>query len=205
MSSVNLYDNGFASIHYGGSVVSIFATLTSPRVKTGLAIAAIAFALAGCSSSNGKWGFPYRAPVQQGNWVTSEQVALLRPGMTREQVRFALGSPTLTNVLRADRWDYPYYYKPGYGKAQERKLTVFFDNDKLTRWDGDEQPTLQPFQIANQDVKRVEHEEKEGDLDAERANIDQADRQLTPNFALSPAEDAEIDTPGFLGTPPASF
>jgi outer membrane protein assembly factor BamE len=120
-------------------------------MKAVLAIAAISFALAGCSS--GKWGFPYRAPVQQGNWITSEQVAQLRPGMTREQVRFILGSPTLTSVLHADRWDYPYYFKPGYGKAQERKFTVWFENDKVARWDGDQQPDVQPFQLADEQAK----------------------------------------------------
>ncbi|WP_156770363.1 outer membrane protein assembly factor BamE [Bordetella bronchialis] len=112
-----------------------------------MAIGALAAVLAGCSSD--KWGFPYKAPVQQGNWITSEQVALLRPGMTREQVRFALGSPTLTSVLHSDRWDYPYYYKPGYGPTQERKFTVFFENDKLTRWEGDKQPAVQPYQLAD--------------------------------------------------------
>lgn len=120
---------------------------TSRRLKAVIAVGAVALALAGCSS--GKWGFPYKAPVQQGNWITSEQVGLLRPGMTREQVRFALGSPTLTSVLHADRWDYPYYYKPGYGAAQERKFTVFFENDKLTRWEGDQQPAVQPYQLAD--------------------------------------------------------
>jgi outer membrane protein assembly factor BamE len=120
-------------------------------MKAVLAIAAISFALAGCSS--GKWGFPYKAPVQQGNWITSEQVAQLRPGMTREQVRFILGSPTLTSVLHADRWDYPYYFKPGYGNAQERKFTVWFENDKVARWDGDQQPDVQPFQLADEQAK----------------------------------------------------
>jgi outer membrane protein assembly factor BamE len=129
--------------------VFTIASSTSRRLKAAIAVGAIAAALAGCGSS-GKWGFPYKAPVQQGNWITSEQVALLRPGMTREQVRFALGSPTLTSVLHADRWDFPYYYKPGYGAAQERKFTVYFENDKLTRWDGDKQPDVQPFQLAGQ-------------------------------------------------------
>nr|WP_235610809.1 outer membrane protein assembly factor BamE [Bordetella sp. H567] len=124
---------------------------TSRRLKAAIAITAIAAALAGCTS--GKWGFPYIAPVQQGNWITSEQVSLLRPGMTREQVRFALGSPTLTSVLHADRWDYPYYFKPGYGPTQERKFTVYFDNDKVVRWEGDKQPDVQPFQLANEQGK----------------------------------------------------
>jgi len=113
--------------------------------KASLAALGIIAALAGCSS--GKWGFPYKVDVQQGNWITQEQIALLQPGMSREQVRFALGSPMLTSVLHADRWDYPYFYKPGYGKPRERKFTVWFENDRLARWQGDEQPTLQPYQL----------------------------------------------------------
>ena len=50
-------------------------------------------------------------------------------------------------MLHADRWDYPYYFKPGYGDAQERKFTVWFENDRLVRWEGDKQPELQPYQI----------------------------------------------------------
>jgi outer membrane protein assembly factor BamE len=125
------------------------------RLLAKLAIPVLAaLVAAGCSSSKdrpasrpGKWGFPYRADIQQGNWLTQDQIALLRPGMTREQVRFALGSPTLVNVLHAGRWDYPYFVKLGSGGFQERKFTVWFENDKLARWSGDEQPTLQPFQI----------------------------------------------------------
>nr|WP_319742712.1 outer membrane protein assembly factor BamE [Pigmentiphaga sp.] len=105
--------------------------------------------LAACSSINNyvpSFVKPYRADVQQGNWLTQEQVALLRPGMTREQVRFALGSPTLTSIFHADRWDYPYLFTPGHGKTEERRFTVYFVNDRLDRWTGDEQPAHQPFQ-----------------------------------------------------------
>lgn len=105
--------------------------------------------LAACSTINDYVpGFikPYRPDIQQGNWLTREQVELLRPGMTREQVRFALGSPTLTSIFHADRWDYPYLYTPGYGKTEKRLFTVYFVNDRLDRWEGDEQPNRQPFQ-----------------------------------------------------------
>lgn len=107
-------------------------------------------ALTGCSSS--KWGFPYKVGVQQGNWITKEQVELLRPGMTREQVRFALGTPTLSSALHANRWDYPYYYRAGNGKVEERVFTVLFEGAQLASWKGDEQPELQPFQIARDEV-----------------------------------------------------
>lgn len=116
------------------------------RVAAG---ATLAVALAGCSTvSNYVPGFikPYKADIQQGNWLTQQQVATLRQGMTREQVRFALGSPTLTNIFRADRWDYPYRFTPGNGTPEDRVFTVFFVNDRLDRWAGDPQPDRQPFQ-----------------------------------------------------------
>lgn len=126
-----------------------FARVSFRPLAAGLLIGCLA--LTGCSS--GKWGFPYRAGVQQGNWITKEQVDLLRPGMTRAQVRFALGSSTLTSALHADRWEYPYYYQPGYGEAQHRIFTVWFENDVLVRWAGDPQPELEPFQQAKEDEK----------------------------------------------------
>ncbi len=119
-----------------------------------MALAAFVVVMAGCASD--KWGFPYKAPTQQGNWITQEQIALLQRGMSRDQVRFALGSPTLTSVLHADRWDYPYYFKPGDGPPQERKFTVWFENDRLSRWEGDQQPNLQPFQLSGVNAKRGE-------------------------------------------------
>ena len=101
-------------------------------------------ALAACGGT--KWGFPYRADIQQGNWITAEQVARLQPGMSREQVRFLLGTPTLQDIFHSDRWDYPYYNQPGYGEPELRRFSVWFDGDFLARWEGDEQPDRQPFQ-----------------------------------------------------------
>ena len=113
--------------------------------RAGLVAFSLALALAGCSSD--KWGFPYRPSVQQGNWVTHEQVAQLKQGMTRDQVRFVLGSPTLTDVLHADRWDYVYYYNKAGRLAEHRRLVLLFDGDTLKRIDGDVVP-LSPEQAA---------------------------------------------------------
>lgn len=172
----------------------MIARIPTRFLKTALAAAAVAAALAGCTSD--KWGFPYKAPVQQGNWITQEQVALLQPGMTREQVRFALGSPTLTSVLHADRWDYPYFFKPGYGKAQERKFTVWFDNDRLVRWSGDEQPELQPFQLDAEGNPTLEKADEK--VDAETARQDAAG--ASGITAPAPVDPAQLPA---LGTPPA--
>lgn len=103
-----------------------------------------ALTLSACSGS--KWGFPYKAPVQQGNWLTASQVERLEVGMSREQVRFLLGSPTLQDIFRDDRWDYPYFYQPGSGAAEKRLFTVWFDGDLLTRWEGDAMPDRQPYE-----------------------------------------------------------
>lgn len=116
-------------------------------LRAGLAGTLLVLVLTACGS--GKWGFPYRPDVQQGNWITSDEVAQLQPGMTRDQVRYILGTPTLQNVFRDDRWDYPYYSKPGYGKTQQRQFTVWFDGDILVRWSGDDQPDRQPFEKAD--------------------------------------------------------
>lgn len=117
------------------------------NLRNCVAICILAVALSACGST--KWGFPYRADVQQGNWVTAEQVARLEQGMTREQVRYVLGTPTLQDVFHSNRWDYPYYNKPGYSEAEERRFTVWFENDQLIRWEGDEQPDYQPFQTPD--------------------------------------------------------
>ncbi|MFU1908125.1 outer membrane protein assembly factor BamE [Bordetella hinzii] len=172
----------------------------SRPVKAVLGTLVLAAALAGCSSS--KWGFPYRADMQQGNWITREQVALLQPGMSREQVRFALGSPTLTSVLHADRWDYPYYFKPGYGKAEERHFTVFFENDRLVRWTGDEQPELQPFQINKLNAERAEKAENTEDTAEKRDEQAEKAEQVRPHIQVNSPTSPTTSYPGQPGNAP---
>ncbi len=174
----------------------------SPRLGTRTAkiavVALLAGVLAACGSvdrTGRAFWQPYRPNVQQGNWITQQQVALLRPGMTREQVRFALGTPTLTPVFHAERWDYPYFMKPGYGKTQERRFTVFFENDLLVRWEGDEQPRVQPFQ----DPKAVPEQE------ALQADLPQQ-QPMIPGNAVSeqPGEPATAQTPDANTQPPVN-
>ena len=154
------------------------------HLRTGLALALVLAAATGCSSN--RWGFPYKTSVQQGNWITKDQVTLLRPGMSREQVRFALGTPMLVSALHANRWDYPYYYRANNGKIEERTLTVFFNGSALETWRGDEQPEMQPFQIAREEVRTSVFESAKIELDRERLTND-ADAlpiQLLPGVNL---------------------
>jgi len=174
---------------------------SNQRIGLATVCAALAIGLAGCSSN--EWGFPYRVGVQQGNWVTASQVELLNPGMTREQVRFALGSPLLTSVLHADRWDYPYFYRAPNGDIEERNFVVFFRDGLLARWEGDEQPTLQPFQIADETVERSKAEREQIELDRERLESEPGEVQLIPGVDFSTITDAPPSTdPGALPDEP---
>jgi outer membrane protein assembly factor BamE len=82
---------------------------------------------------------PYKIDVQQGNVLSQEMVSQLKPGQTREQVRFLLGSPMLTDVFHQQRWDYVYRYQNGTtGQVESRKFSVFFDQaNRLERVAGD--------------------------------------------------------------------
>jgi len=80
---------------------------------------------------------PYKIDIRQGNYLTQEMVAQLKPGMTREQVRFILGTPLVADIFHADRWDYVYTFKPGRGDMQLRRLAVFFVDNKLAKVAGD--------------------------------------------------------------------
>lgn len=83
----------------------------------------------------------YKVDVNQGNYLTKDQVERLRVGQTRAQVRTILGSPLVTSAFHANRWDYVYELKLQGATTDHRKFAVFFAEDKLTRWEGDEMPT----------------------------------------------------------------
>ena len=103
-----------------------------------LLLAALALALAGgCSVPRIPGITPYKMDIQQGKYVSQEMVSQLRPGMSKEQVRFLLGTPLLTDIFHGERWDYVYWREDAAGKREQRKLAVFFDDGKLARLDGD--------------------------------------------------------------------
>ena len=80
----------------------------------------------------------YRMEIQQGNYLTQEMVSKLQAGMTRDQVRFVLGTPLLTDIFHDNRWDYVYRRQRADSReVEERRLSVFFDNDRLVRVEGD--------------------------------------------------------------------
>lgn len=94
---------------------------------------------------------PYRIDIQQGNFISSEMVAPLKERMrrnetiTREQVRFVLGTPLLTDIFHADRWDYAFRLKKGSGEVLSSRVTVYFKDNRLVDIESDALPTEQEY------------------------------------------------------------
>ena len=94
--------------------------------------------LAGCSNVP-RIVTEYRIDVQQGNVLTQDMVAQLKPGQTRDQVRFILGTPMVADLFHAQRWDYVYRLQNGRtNEVETRRFSVFFNQDgRLERVGGD--------------------------------------------------------------------
>ncbi|MEO5695519.1 MAG: outer membrane protein assembly factor BamE [Burkholderiaceae bacterium] len=116
-----------------------------------LVIVVGASGLGGCQSLQSSDGFlslitPYKVEVVQGNVITSEQAAVVKPGMTRAQVRDVLGTPLLNDVFHADRWDYVFTIRRPGAEPQMRRVMALFAGDELKSIDtGGELPSEREF------------------------------------------------------------
>lgn len=109
--------------------------------------ACAALLMAGCSSTSTLREYvpqivtPYRIDIQQGNFVTQDMVEKLQVGQTKDQVRFILGTPLLTDVFHIQRWDFVFRSSKGWNDPEKRRLTVYFDAaDKLQKWESVDVP-----------------------------------------------------------------
>ena len=118
----------------------------SRQIVLACVLAACALAVVACGP------LVYRIEVQQGNLVSQESVANLKPGMTKDQVRFVLGTALVNDIFHADRWDYVYTLRPARSSVirEQRRLTLLFDKDgRLDRVEGDVVPgAAQPGDTA---------------------------------------------------------
>jgi outer membrane protein assembly factor BamE len=105
--------------------------------------------LAGCSSLPNVPGLtPHKIDIQQGNYVTQDMVAKLKPGMSRSQVRFALGTPLIVDPFHQDRWDYVYVQQKKGRVTEHRRIVVVFKDDALARIEGDVSPAKDDAAVA---------------------------------------------------------
>ena len=138
---------------------------------------------------------PYKVEVVQGNFVSKEQVAALKPGMSRQQVREILGTSLLNDVFHANRWDYVFTIRRQGVDPQERHLTVFFNGEQMpseeefvatldTRKKSGKVPTLE---ASEDDLKKYAPKDGEKKADADKAS---ASASLPPLPAAYPPLEA---------------
>lgn len=148
--------------------------------------------LAGCSSVP---SLLYKIEIQQGNVITQEMVDKLKPGMTRSQVRFALGSPMISDAFHDNRWDYVYRLEQRGQLIEQRKLTAFFEDDKLIRTDGTFAPSV-AFSRP-QSVEPVNSVEPASPIVKEESGVPASSNIPASSNALAP----ESGTPSFAQPP----
>ena len=178
--------------------------------RSGLAAltCAAAFGLAGCSAINPgfnasaanpvNWITPYKVDVVQGNFVSKEQVEALKVGMSRAQVKEVLGTPLVTSLFHADRWDYVFTLKRQGIESQAFKFAVFFKGDQLERFEGDTMPSDAEFIASLTNSRKIGKvpvlQATEEQLKAAEKNSVSARISPTPATApgVMPATDAPL-------------
>lgn len=136
---------------------------------------------------------PHRIDIQQGNVVTQEQVALLKPGMSRLQVRDVMGTPLLVDTFHANRWDYIFTLRQSGRQVARRNVVLIFDGDNLKTVDAPDLPTEREFVDSIARSGRV---------------VAAADLELTPeqlrNLPVPPAVPPQPRTDGIPNPIPAT-
>jgi len=89
----------------------------------------------------------YKIDIPQGNVITQDMLALLKPGMPKDKVRFIMGTPLIVDTFHKDRWDYIYSFQKGGGDRSQRKISLYFKENSLTRVAGDVKPAREALKV----------------------------------------------------------
>lgn len=119
--------------HRSGGLECIIGAVSSPCpfMRKLLILAVVALAVSGC-------GIIYKQPIYQGNLLDKPAVDQLQPGMSKQQVLTLLGTPSIADPFHNQRWDYATSQRTGRtGRVEIKNLTLYFENDALTKWDGE--------------------------------------------------------------------
>lgn len=180
-----LYSN-----HFGRFMIPAFVSRSIP-----FGVLTLSLLAAGCSSLDSASNrvasivTPYQVEVVQGNFVSQEQAAALQPGMTREQVRMILGTPLVSSLFHADRWDYVFTIRRKGITQDPKHLAVFFKNGVFVRSEGDSLPSEEEF------VKNIDTQRKLGKIPPLSASPEQLAKAEKTAQASAAAETAEPPAP----------
>ena len=118
----------------------------------------VSSSLFACNLNLGSIAFPgvYKISIPQGNIITQDMVDQLRPGMSKRQVVFVMGTPLVRDPYFQDRWDYVYNFQPGGGERGQERLSIFFVDDQMVSFEGDFVPTEVTEATPSQDEARID-------------------------------------------------
>ena len=176
----------FPATHCSGSLARAIGRWT----MAGL----LALWLGGCAVE--RYFLEYRINVQQGNLVEQKQIVQLRPGMTRDQVRFVLGTPLLQDPFHAERWDYVYRFENGQtGEITMRNIFMYFNSAGLLQRVGGDVAAGQPAEVQFSGNLDADAAAAAGVAAVVRSNEPQViDLGTLPDDAEGPPEGAVIDS-----------
>ncbi|MDD5035380.1 MAG: outer membrane protein assembly factor BamE [Methylococcaceae bacterium] len=104
----------------------------------------------------------YRVDIHQGNILSQEMVDQLKPGMTKRQAAFVMGTPLLQDAFHSDRWEYVYSNEPGGDERVEKKLSLIFEEDELIGIQGDFRPgnfpSIEPAKDVSINIPKIKRE-----------------------------------------------
>jgi outer membrane protein assembly factor BamE len=130
--------------------------------------------------------FVYKIDIEQGNIIEQEAIDQLIPGLTKDQVRFILGSPINIDTFNQQRWDYIYSISRGGGGHRQERLSLYFTDNRLAYFQGDFIPSgaMDDEQAVDQD--RIQEQDKQ--IETETESINQNINDFTENTSAQ-AED----------------
>lgn len=169
-----------------------------------------AVGLAGCSTISSfnssfntsaanpvNWITPYKVDVIQGNFISKEQVESLKTGMSRAQVKDVLGTPLVSSLFHADRWDYVFTLKRQGVEPQSFKYALFFKGDQLERFEGDTMPSNAEF------IASLANSRKIGKIPVLEATEEQLKKAERPSASAPSTTSSTPTVPS--GAPPAIY
>ena len=165
-----------------------------PRIPILTCVLAASAALAGCESlqrTDSFLGFitPYRIDIVQGNAITREQAAQIKPGLTRLQVRDILGTPLVADPFHATRWDYIFTLRRPGTQVQRRSVVVTFEGDVVKAIEAPELPSEREFVASISRFKGLREPKLELSEDERKALPAPVRREAPPAEPMGPVRE----------------
>ena len=76
----------------------------------------------------------YQVPIAQGNIISIDMLSKLERGLTRAQVQYIMGTPSIKDPFNSTKWDYIGFEIIGNEVLREVHYSLSFRENKLEDW-----------------------------------------------------------------------